>query len=513
VSGHLPREIVSDFERINAYRRAEDRLRETESTINRLRSLFSPILQAIFSHSEHTIDFREIVRQRGILLVNLRETEYFSADQANALGGLFIHQVLSSAATTERDLRVPYYLVIDEAARFVGDDLQRALGECRKFKLSVILAAQDLSSFKKKDFDMTQKVLSQCRSQICFQQQHPDDLEVLSRVLCYGNLDFTELQQVMDRPDGYDWVDVEEHSEGTSRQTNWSESEGTSTTKTESQQRSRTESAQESWQRTESEQRSVGHTDAYGTNTSDSVGKSWSATEGKSQGTGRAHTFGGHTSLNSSDGTSSSSTSGESVSRSVGTSESHAYNESQSRGTSSSIGGAKGFSEGESHGQSHGLSSSKQQSHGGSEGETQNISHRRVPLARHREEWHATGRLERGIEDQLAHVMQLLHSLPTRHALVKLVDVPRAFPIRVSEVNEPFVSSKVKAYAVSAFRDKLHATHSYFFTPDFGAAEQDRRIDTFIETNHLRTEALNGHTKDRSGGTPSINGHRKEEFG
>lgn len=69
-AAHRPSDVRADLERILGYRRDEDRIKETDSTLNRLRSLFSPIPKAIFNAAEKTIDFREIIRDRGILLGN-----------------------------------------------------------------------------------------------------------------------------------------------------------------------------------------------------------------------------------------------------------------------------------------------------------------------------------------------------------------------------------------------------------------------------------------------------------
>jgi DNA helicase HerA-like ATPase len=152
VAPHLPRDVLADFEILASARNEEERLRQTESTLNRLRSMLSPIVRAIFARQVlATLDFRSIVRQHGILLVNLRETDYFSADQANAIGGLVIHEILSVARTAPREERRQFYLFIDEAARFIGDDLQRALAEARKFKLSICLCFQDVSSLRKEE--------------------------------------------------------------------------------------------------------------------------------------------------------------------------------------------------------------------------------------------------------------------------------------------------------------------------------------------------------------------------
>ena len=503
---HLPDDVAADLARIVGYKRDEDRLRETESTLNRLRSLFSPILQAIFSRQEHTIDFRQIMQGRGILLVNLRETEYFSADQANALGGLFIHQVISSAATTGRERRVPYYLIIDEAARFVGDDLQRALGECRKHRLSVVLAAQDLSSFKKKDFDMSQKVLSQCRSQVCFQQQHPDDLEILAKVLGYGNIDFTKHVQVMDRPDGYDWIDVDETSESETWNTGKSTSHSRSKSDTESEQRSRSRSNQTNWQRSRSHQESRGETETHGNTRGETHGSGESDTTSMNRSTtdgGLDARRGGKIVQSSTSGTGSSHTSSTNQSFSESSSESHGQSRSESDGTSEGEGGGRGSSVGRAHGSAHSEGEMSGEGESESEGGSRSVSHKRIPLSRTREEQIESPNLQDSVADQFHRMMQQLHSLPTRSAVVRLVDVPKAFRIRVSEVTEPFPPN-LKFKAIAVFKRKLYESHSYFFTPDFRPDEQAQRLD----------DVLRGGLGAAFGGEPDeVSGDDPQKFG
>jgi len=209
VAPHLPRHVTADFDRLNDLspnRQAE----MTDSTINRLRSFLSPIVTAVFQDHLHTIDFGQIIRNQEIVIVNLCETNYFSADQAKAIGGLIIHEILAKTrAVRKRSQRVPYSLIIDEASEFIGRDVQRALTGHRKFKLSVCLSAQQLSSFTTETLDLIPDILNCCKAKICFQQENPDDLEYLAKVFGYTNLDFTEHYQKTYAPDGFDWVIVE----------------------------------------------------------------------------------------------------------------------------------------------------------------------------------------------------------------------------------------------------------------------------------------------------------------
>ena len=78
-----------------------------------------------------------------------------------------------------------------------------AVAELRKFKMSLILIFQDLSCLTKGELDLGPKVLSQCGIQITFQQQNPEDVELLAKHFAYPSLDLTPLMDTRDRPDGF----------------------------------------------------------------------------------------------------------------------------------------------------------------------------------------------------------------------------------------------------------------------------------------------------------------------
>lgn len=223
----LPGEVLDDLKKVwNAQspRQQEDL---AGSTINRLRSFLTPAVKSLFSHeAKTTIDFRKIVEQQGILLVNLRRTPGFTIDQSNAIGGLIINEILEAAETAERTQRKPFFFFIDEATRFVGQDLMEALGQFRKWKLSMCLAVQDLSALKGKEIDMAPKVMSQCGIQVTFQQQFPDDVAKFAEMFGTPGLDFTRMVHEVDRPDGYDVIETEQHSYNESTRKNTGTSKG-----------------------------------------------------------------------------------------------------------------------------------------------------------------------------------------------------------------------------------------------------------------------------------------------
>jgi hypothetical protein len=217
ISPFLPTEVAADFDKV---RKSSPRQQEdwVESTIGRLRSFLSPAIKALFTNeAKEVLDFRSLVENQGVMLVNLRRTRSFTLDQSNAVGGLFINEILEAVETAERNRRTPFYLFIDEASRFVGQDLMDALGQFRKWKLSMCLAVQDLSSLRGKEIDMAPKVMSQCGIQVTFQQKYPDDVDMLAHLFGYPSIDYTRMVQEVDRPDGYEEVDTRSETHGESK--------------------------------------------------------------------------------------------------------------------------------------------------------------------------------------------------------------------------------------------------------------------------------------------------------
>jgi hypothetical protein len=210
----LPPEVLDDFKKVwEAPPRQQEEW--AGSTINRLRSFLSPAVKSLFAdNAKEALDFRSIVEQQGVMLVNLRRTRSFTLDQGNAIGGLFINEVLEALETADRNKRSQFFFFIDEASRFVGQDLIDALAQFRKYKLSLCLAVQDLSSLKGKEIDMAPKVMSQCGIQVTFQQKFPDDVETFANMFGVPDLDFTRLVHEVDRPDGYEEIETTSTNRG-----------------------------------------------------------------------------------------------------------------------------------------------------------------------------------------------------------------------------------------------------------------------------------------------------------
>ncbi len=102
------------------------------------------MMRNIMGQQKSSFDFREIMDQKKILLVNLAKGK---TGEVNAkLLGLIIVAKLQMAAMGRADMREEdrhdFYLYIDEFQNFITDSISTILSEARKYKLDLIVAHQ-----------------------------------------------------------------------------------------------------------------------------------------------------------------------------------------------------------------------------------------------------------------------------------------------------------------------------------------------------------------------------------
>jgi len=112
-----------------------------------MRVLASPDVRAMLCQPKSTIDLREIMDKRRILIVNVSKAE-LGEKNAQLIGGLittFIFQAaLTRKDTPEKD-RIPFYLYVDEVGSVATETFGLILSEARKFGLSLTIASQFLA--------------------------------------------------------------------------------------------------------------------------------------------------------------------------------------------------------------------------------------------------------------------------------------------------------------------------------------------------------------------------------
>lgn len=110
-------------------------------------------LRKMLCAPKRTVDFRKLIDERRILLVNLSKGDIGSQD--TRMIGMLISKHLFQAAMARADIprdgRVPFYYYIDEFHNFVTSDIPEMLAETRKFALHLILAHQTLGQLLVRD--------------------------------------------------------------------------------------------------------------------------------------------------------------------------------------------------------------------------------------------------------------------------------------------------------------------------------------------------------------------------
>jgi len=414
VRDHLPREVALDFQKLIGTRRAIDREKWVESTINRLRDCLSPLTKLVYSQSAPSIDIKGIVERREFLLIDLKENGYFSQDEKVTIGGLLLMEVLSVKEAEEdlpEDERKEFIICVDEVGELLGDDLKRALGATRKFKCPIILGAQDLSTFSRGDFDMAAKVLTMCGTIVCFANKFKDDKEILAdRVFC-ANLDlFTKRMVEVQRQRGDRFLKLDEVSENLGVSENWSD----------------TETATES--RTHAE--SIGQALA--------VAKTHSEGQAEAQGLSRKGMSGAP--------------------------EMDVRTKSGAR--TETTGGAETNTNNSATTDTSGNSTSKATMNGGGTSRGVNVAHKNLVLPNIVSEFEDDGTLLAGQPElQRARQEQVIHTLGVGQAAVAVRGMKEAVIVQFDAVEEWWSNGWEKYEAISRMQLRIQELHPYFFQP------------------------------------------------
>jgi hypothetical protein len=480
----------------------------------------------MFGQHRTPLRFKDLITGRKILLLNLQRADPLSVGHGVTIAGLVIHDLIRAAENigeyTPEAERVPHMLMVDEAERYLGDDLRMGFAELRKFRMPVCLGFQDTSAVRTEKLDLMPRILSQGGLQFSFQQKNPDDIDLLSRFYGLANLDFTEIMDVRDRPAGHRKVIVRSVSVGATT--------GSTRTEGESLTLANGVSAQDSTAHNTQRQQTTAksHTDSRGSSASIAMGTSeqegWSeqdggslsktrqqsTTKGSSAGEtrtetntdGEARTLNADMqkqSVNLSDGqTKAHGTSlvetkqqGETngfsnseswaIGKTGGTGKSRTDTQGRTRGVSdgttithgSSVGDSTGHTDGVSRTLSAGLTTGV----GTSEGQSVTFGFSESFVPETYEEERPTGKLRRSVPDQLAFFAKLLRTMPHQHALVgtndapsrvvKILDTPDAF-----EAQGKNRSAAFRRAIVESLKRKLMAAHPFYFSPEevFAAA-------------------------------------------
>lgn len=140
---------LKEFEKYSAWLRSEA-ISPIQNKVGEF--LCTPLLRNIFAQKESAFDFRQVMDEGKILIVNLSKGK-IGEDMCSLLGAMVVTK-LELAALSRADIpeekRKPFYLYIDEIHNFITLSFASILSEARKYGLCLILTHQYIEQLDEK---------------------------------------------------------------------------------------------------------------------------------------------------------------------------------------------------------------------------------------------------------------------------------------------------------------------------------------------------------------------------
>lgn len=143
------------------------------------------VLQATFG-STKGVDFRKLITDGWVILVNLYDQGLFEEKHQRLLGTHILNEIIMAMSRIKEhspDHSVPYYIYIDEFSQYATEKIADMLYRSRQSGLRLNLAHQDFEQISNKK--VLAAVRGQAKTKIAFYLTHPKDrMEVVQ--MCYG---------------------------------------------------------------------------------------------------------------------------------------------------------------------------------------------------------------------------------------------------------------------------------------------------------------------------------------
>ncbi|PIP27366.1 MAG: hypothetical protein COX30_02290 [Candidatus Moranbacteria bacterium CG23_combo_of_CG06-09_8_20_14_all_39_10] len=137
------------------------------------------MMRPIIAQQKSTIDFKDIMNSKKILLVNLSKGRIGEIN-ARLLGMVIVGKILMSALSRvdiPENERIDFYLYLDEFQNVTTNSIAQILSEARKYKLVLILAHQFIAQLKE---EISKAVFGNVGSMVAF-RVGPEDAEFLQK--------------------------------------------------------------------------------------------------------------------------------------------------------------------------------------------------------------------------------------------------------------------------------------------------------------------------------------------
>lgn len=171
-------------------RERKEQQQRADPVLSRIWQLASrPELRYILGQSSSTFKVADVLKNNGILLVNLKGV---SRETASLAGTLIMNAIWHNIKGTVKEK--PTYIILDEFADFMDlpIDTESMLAQARKHQVGMILANQHMGQLKP---SVREAIISNARNKVVF-QTNSDDARLIGREFGpqVGEGDFTRLQ-------------------------------------------------------------------------------------------------------------------------------------------------------------------------------------------------------------------------------------------------------------------------------------------------------------------------------
>lgn len=201
-----------------------------ESSVSRVSEfLTSPPVRLMLGQQAAAIDFRRVMDNNEIVIVDVQPGNGLSRADARLVGALIINDLFLTALARDEAtaLRRPFTLYVDECHDFLSGDVAVILDRARSQGLHAVLAHQRLGQLMDAGENIHSAVMGSTRTKVVFGGLEDRDAEVMAREILRSEIDLEEAKPILDRRvvvgDELWWLEAE----------NWSRTEGSSQTYTE----------------------------------------------------------------------------------------------------------------------------------------------------------------------------------------------------------------------------------------------------------------------------------------
>jgi hypothetical protein len=140
---------------------------EFQSSIRRLAPFFNYLPKLIYGSTESPLDFRKMIAEKWVILVNLDSARLWGTPEQRLLGTLIVNEIVAAVADlTANGWKGRHYLYIDEAGQFATRVLSKIMAFKGKSQLWATLSHQYYGQFE--DKQVLEAVENLCKIKVMF---------------------------------------------------------------------------------------------------------------------------------------------------------------------------------------------------------------------------------------------------------------------------------------------------------------------------------------------------------